>query len=475
MRQALSKGYELTYYPCGPLTTGITRCRKKGKEFFFKSTCTALTPSFGVFAAENKVLTHSLLEANDVQMPQTTVLSAADSIDVAAGMLPRFSPLVVKPSSLNHGDGVSLHISDRVQLERAVDFARKAGGTDSDVLVQQQVAGHEYRFLVLANKVIAVASRRPPSVEGDGVSTVRQLIEQKNADPRRGKGHTKELTLIDLDEVTYHHDAGFLESVPSKGEGVVVLHTSNLSRGGESVDCTDIASPALKKMAVAAAQHCFLGIAGVDIITKDITADTVKGSYIIEVNLAPGLRMHQFPAEGKPRDVAKLIFAAIEKTARPIGKPVTHLGKVEQVDFPDFSAKRIPSRIDTGATVSSVWASHIQETPDGLQFVLFDEGSEWYTGQMYTVGEYGKRAVASSMGHVQVRYQVRTPIVIAGRRILAAVTLADRSTQVYPVLIGRNVLNKKFVVDVATGYAKSDKERIKRAELDDLVKTGEEV
>lgn len=471
MQEALRKGYAISYFPSSPSTrSGITRCEKNGKELFFKSTCAALSPAYGVHAAENKYLTYSLLTSAGVPSPETVALHPLDDFQKASAILATFGRLVVKPSNANHGLGVSIGVTSENELKRAMQFARDVTSADEDIILQRQVDGEEYRFLVVLGKVIAVASRRPPYVVGDGSSTVRQLIENKNLDPRRGEGHSKEMTVISLEDVLHHKGESFLNMVLKEGEKVNVLETSNLSRGAESVDYTDIASPALKKMAIQAAESCFLGIAGVDIMTKDVTADSLADSYVIEVNLTPGIRMHQFPSEGKPRDVAKKIFVAIEKTARPINvKRVLHIGRAEKVSLPELGAKKIPARVDTGAIVTALWASHISETSEGLSFILFDASSEYYSGKTITITEYGKRVVSSSMGQIETRYQIKTPIVIAGRKIITTVTLTDRSTQVYPVLIGRNVLNKKFIVDVSAGRSLTRKEKDKRRQLDALL------
>lgn len=473
MQEALRAGYSVQYFPNAPSAqSGIVRCTARGKELFFKSTCTALTPSYGVHAAENKYLTYSLLTGHGVRTPKTVALTVDDHHDVALSMMKESGIVVVKPAASNHGDGVTTDVKTVPGLKRAIQFARRACGPEDDIIVQKQVKGSEYRFLVVQGKVAAVAHRRPPFVVGDGSSTVQQLIAQKNQDPRRGKGHESELTVVDLDDVRHHKGKEFLRKVLPRGQKANVLETSNLSRGGESIDFTNTASRALKKMAVAAAQNCFLGIAGVDIITPDIAADTDKDSYVIEVNLAPGIRMHQYPTEGKARDVAAVIFAAIEKTARPVGGYIHHVGRVERVSFPDFNISKIPSRIDTGATVSSVWVSKVKETASGLSFTFFDKTSDLYTGETIVVPEYSKRAVTSSMGQVQVRYQIKTPLIIAGRKVISTFTLADRSTQAYPVLIGRNVLRKKFIVDVSSGRV-SKQEKVKRKKLDDMLKRGE--
>jgi len=261
-----------------------------------------------------------------------------------------------------------------------------------------------------------------------------------------------------------------MERVLAKGEEVEVLKTTNLSKGGEAIDYTDVASKEMKQLAIDAAEYTHLGIAGVDIMTHDITDSSTDDSYIIEVNFAPGLRMHQFPSEGKPRDVAAIIFKALEKTARPTtrNKRLTSIGRSEHIFLPELGIKNLPARIDTGATVSAIWASSIEEKDETLTFTLFDKGSDYYTGKQITTSHYSKRAVASSMGHVEVRFQVEMLVKLKGRKIRAKMTLANRSTQTYPVLIGRNILRNKFIVDVAGGKTLNSVERERRSQLNKL-------
>ncbi len=472
MLEALSKGYEVEFYPSSPSThSGIVRVSKKGKEAFFKSTTISATPSYGVFASSNKALTQSLLEAKEIPTPITMVLAATDAPSMAHDMLEEFTQLVVKPAAMDHGDGVTIGVTTKKDLEKAITFARDTSNhADADVLVQQQVSGEEFRFLVVDGKVVAVAGRRPPTVVGNGHSTVAELIAEKNKDPRRGNKHSSELTLISVDDVIHHRGPAFMKKVLKKGEQAQLLDTSNLSRGGEAIDYTDTASKELKQLAVLAAEACFLKVGGIDIMTNDITTSELDSTYIIETNLEPGIRMHMFPSEGKPRNVAKIIFQAVEKRAQKTNIRVTPVGRSEKVALPEYNLKAIPARIDTGATVSAIWASSIKETPEGLSFVLFDKKSPYYTGEVLTTKTYGKRTVASSMGHTEVRHQLQMLVGIHGRRIRAIMTLADRSKQTYPILIGRNVLRNKFTVDVASGKPLRGKERIRRKELDQPVK-----
>lgn len=459
---ALKKGYSLTFYPSSPSTeSGVVRSEKDGKVFFFKSTCTLLTSSLGVFAAENKCLTYSILAANNINIADYYAMESGSSIpEDAFAMLNKHSELVVKPVLTNHGDGITIGIKTRERLIEAIEYAKKYCKLEDDIVVQQQVYGKEYRFLVVEGKTIAVAHRMPPDVTGDGISTVEELIKIKNLDPRRGDGHSSILTKIDIEDVRHYGGSELLNRIPDLNERLEVLATSNLSRGGESVNYTDIASKEIKEMAAKAAESTFLGVAGVDIMTNDVTSSSLDGSHVIEVNLTPGLRMHQYPSEGEPIDVAAKIFKAIEKTARPVHKKLTQIGRAERIKLLDLYADPVPVRIDSGATTSSLWASDVVETANGLEFKLFDAQSPNYTGTKHLLKDYSTHVVSSSMGQMQTRYKVKLRVSLKGRRLIASFTLADRSTQAYPVLIGRNILRNKYVVDVAIGSPDAIAERM---------------
>lgn len=465
---ALHKGYEVDYFHSSPSTqSGIARCRKNGKEFFLKSTCTLLTPSFGVYAAENKSLTYSLLAGNNVPMPDMiSRLVAAPLDDDVINFMKNHGKIVVKPAAMNHGDGVSVGVDSIEKLEKAIAYVQSITTADSDIIYQKQVEGMEYRFLVVAGKVIAVSHRRPPFVIGDGVHSVRELIKEKNLDPRRGDGHSSVLTRISFEDVERHNPSGFLERVPNKGDEVELLSTSNLSRGGEAVDYTDVASDAIKAIAEDAARYCFLGVAGVDIISKDITSETGENSYVIEVNLTPGVRMHEAPSVGQPRSVSRTIFREIEKTARPINekRQLIVVGRVERVKIPTIE-KRVHARIDTGAKTSAIWASSIIEHDGILSYCLFDEASDHFENEPIKTSHYSQTVVASSNGATEIRYKVKLPIVLKNKRINASFTLTDRSSQVYPVLIGRNVLRGKFIVDTKQGSPLRRQESARTKEL----------
>ena len=320
--EAIRRGYSLSMMASRPSAKSYTiRCEKDGKELYFKSLHTALSPSYAVFMAGDKLLTRSMLNYHNVPMPDTVVVYLDDLDnykipDDAKNLLYRYGRLVVKPATTNHGRGITIDVCSKEDLQKAIEVAYREE-YKPDIIVQQMVFGREYRFLVLQGEVLAVAYRRPPFVVGDGRSTIRELIEIKNLDPRRGEGHSSILTKIDLDQVTNDNPEGFLNTIPDINVEIDVLRTSNLSRGGEAVDVTDEVSCELKTMAVRAAKACSLGIAGVDIVTQDISGNALD-SYVLQVNASPGIRMHQFPSVGIARDVVKDLFSAIEKTSHPV-------------------------------------------------------------------------------------------------------------------------------------------------------------
>jgi hypothetical protein len=153
---------------------------------------------------------------------------------------------------------------------------------------------------------------------------------------------------------------------------------------------------------------------------------------------------------------------------------LTTIGQSEHVDFPLHNAKNVPARIDTGARTSAVWASDVTVTKSGVSFKLFDTQSEFYTGETIEIHNYEETVVASSVGHPQLRYKVQLPLRIKGKRIKASFTLADRSAQTYPVLIGRSTLRGKFVVDVKAGTVLKGREKDRTAELRNLFLTNQE-
>lgn len=448
--------------------SAVVRAEKNGKEFYVCSALTTLSPTHGHLIAEDKWLTYECLTTANISTPESMLVWEEDEdFSEAVTFMEKHGKVIVKPTCTNHGDGITMNVSSKKRLLESIEYARNAAkenGKALSVIIQKQVEGEEYRFLIIDGKCVAVANRRPPFVLGDGKRTVKELIEEKNKDPLRGEGHEKPLTLISLDDVIQANGKEFLDMIPEAGQELDVLKTSNLSRGGEAINCTDIASPELKSLAEKAAARCQLGIAGVDIMTTDINGGGENN--VIEINSCPGIRMHMFPSVGKPIDAAKMIVKVLVRNARPINKPAKRtIGRSEYVKSPLFGeGVKVPARIDTGARVASVWASNISMTKDGkLRFRLFDKGSEYYTGEMHETEDYNISVVRNSTGQEEMRFRIKMPITIAGKKIVASFNLSDRSANSYPILIGRNVINNKFSVDVTRAKCKNEDEKSRKA------------
>lgn len=444
----------------------ILRAEKNGKEFVYASTLTPLTTTCGYFIAKDKYLTYKLLKSANISTPDTVMIPSKDNdFSKAEAFLKKYKRVIVKPTCTNHGNGITMNITNKKQLIKAIGFAREAAVDDrsSAVLVQRQVEGKEYRFLVVEGKCIAVANRRPAFVVGDGKKTVQELIEEKNQNPLRGEEHSKPLTKINIDEVAQVNGIDFLKLIPQQDQEVEVLKISNLSHGGEAINCTNIASSELKKLAQDAAIRCQLGITGVDIITTDIRGG--GKNYVIEMNSGPGIRMHMYPSVGKPIDVAKRIIDALERHATPVAHaPKRIIGSSEYIKSPLFGeGVKVPARIDTGARVASIWASNISMSKDGkLHFCLFDKQSEFYTGEIHETTDYKISVVRNSTGQEEMRFRIKIPITLASKKISAFFNLSNRSINNYPILIGRNIINNRFTVDVTRNKCRnnSDAKRV---------------
>lgn len=472
-KEAEKRGWKVEIYrPTSHYLQAILRAEKDGKEFVYASTLTPITAASGYFIAADKYLTYGFLKSADIPTPDFVMVPEEEAdFAEAKALLKKHGRVIVKPTCADHGDGITMNITEETQLVEAINYARKSAvevhSPSTSVLVQRQVEGKEYRFLVVDGKCIAVANRRPAFVVGDGKKTIKELVEEKNRNPLRGNDHDKPLTIISLEEIAKINGNDFLELIPKQGEEIEVLKTSNLSRGGEAINCTDIASKELKSLAEAAATRCQLGIAGVDIITTDIRGNGTN--YIIEVNSIPGIRMHLYPSVGKPIDVTKYIVDMLERNAHTISCPrKTIIGRSEYVESPLFGkGVKVPARTDTGARVASIWASNISMSEDGrLRFCLFDKQSDFYTGEVQETTDYKISVVRNSTGQEEMRFRVKIPITLAGKKINASFTLSDRSINSYPILIGRNVINNKFTVDVAQTKCQLDGE-VNRIAIDE--------
>jgi cyanophycin synthetase len=308
-----------------------------------RATIASTTGNIAVDIACDKEETKLLLEAAEIPVPKGTVIRTEEGLKEAVDKYGY--PLVIKPIDGNHGKGNTTNINTWEQAVKALEAAKVYG---RNVIIEKFITGFDFRCLVINYKFICAALRTPASVVGDGVHNISWLVEEVNKDPRRGYGHEKVLTQIKIDQFTQKmlDDAGItLEYVPKKGERVLLKPTANLSTGGTSTDVTDEVHPANVFMFERIAKIIGLDICGIDVMATDLrTPVNENGGAILEVNAAPGFRMHIEPAEGLPRNVAEPVVDML---------------------FPKGSAGRIPIIAITGTngkTTTTRLTAHIAKS-----------------------------------------------------------------------------------------------------------------
>nr|WP_229423191.1 cyanophycin synthetase [Telluria aromaticivorans] len=282
------------------------------KQKRLQATTTGDTSFIAVKIASDKQLTKSLLKEAGVPVPEgSSVTTVEDAQRVAARMR---APVTIKPLDGNQGKGVTVDVRDPEGVARAFEFARQYGRR---IIVERFVEGRDYRVLVANGQVAAASCRRPAHVVGDGVSTIRELVERENQNPARGAGHSNILTRIALDDhaadMLRKQGSGF-DSVLPVGVPAELRGNANLSTGGTAEDVTDLLPESTRLLCVRAAAKIGLDVAGIDIVCHDIALplDAQNGA-VIEVNAAPGIRMHQYPSSGTPRDAGDAIVQGLMK------------------------------------------------------------------------------------------------------------------------------------------------------------------
>jgi cyanophycin synthetase len=260
--------------------------------------------------ASDKQLTKQLLKEAGVPVPEGETVS---SIDDALRVARRLDvPVTVKPLDANQGKGVTVDCRTPEEVEQAYAFARKHGRR---IIVERHVQGRDYRVFVAAGRVAAASCRRPAHVIGDGRHTVRELVAIENRNPARGEGHANILTQIALDahaEDILRKQGYVPDAVPPDGATVELRGNANLSTGGTAEDVTDLLPEETRRICVRAAAKIGLDVAGIDIVCRDISLPLAsQGGAVIEVNAAPGIRMHQYPSSGAPRDAGDAIVEGL--------------------------------------------------------------------------------------------------------------------------------------------------------------------
>lgn len=280
-----------------------------------------LTSAVAESIVQDKELTKTLLHAVGIPVPKGRAVTNAEDAWAAACEIG--VPVVVKPQDGSQGRGVTANLVDYEQVKAAYLTATEIS---SNVLVERYVTGYDYRMLVVGNKLVAAARRDPPQVVGDGIHSISQLVAQINCDPLRSEGHANLLSKIHLDEISLAHLATqelTAESIPAKGRRVVLRHNANLSTGGTATDVTDDVHPEIAEDMITVAQMTGLDICGIDVICDSILRPLdEQGGAVIEVNAAPGLRMHLQPSYGKGRAVGEAIidsmFAQADNARIPV-------------------------------------------------------------------------------------------------------------------------------------------------------------
>ncbi len=310
-----------------------------------QATITSKTGHIAVEVSCDKEDTHALLHDLGLPLPhQELVYSEKQAVRMARRI---GYPVVVKPLDANHGRGITIDINEDNQVISAFQFAREKGNSKG-ILIESLVKGFDHRMLVVNGELVAVAKRVPGHIVGDGKHTITELVDIVNDDPRRGVGHEKVLTQLILDRQAnlLIEQAGYSsETVLAADEIFYLRSTANLSTGGTAIDLTDEVHPDNRSMAIRAVMAVGLDVGGVDFLSEDISQSYKEiGGAIVEVNAAPGFRMHVSPSEGQPRDVAS---------------------KVVEMLFPADTPSQIPIAAITGTngkTTTARMLSHILKT-----------------------------------------------------------------------------------------------------------------
>jgi cyanophycin synthetase len=286
-----------------------------------QATITGRTPHIAVELASDKEETNKILASLGLPVPQQELVQSETQAVRAARRIG--FPVVTKPYNGNHGRGISIRLTTEEEVAHGFNVAREHSRS---VVVESFLEGDDHRLLVVNGELVAATRRTPGHVVGDGEHTVAQLIDLVNQDSRRGVGHEKVLTRLELDAQAQKMlaRAGLTaEAVPEEGRTVFLRSTANLSTGGTATDVTDVIHPDNREMAERAVRAIGLDVGGVDFLSKNITESyRAIGGGICEVNAAPGFRMHVAPSEGTPRDVAEPVVEMLFPAGTPARVPI---------------------------------------------------------------------------------------------------------------------------------------------------------
>lgn len=348
---------------------------------------TSNTSAIAVDICQEKPLTNRILSAVGVPVPEGRRVGSADQAWEAAQAISL--PVVVKPDTGNQGNGVSANLSSEAEVRAAYEITCQFG---PHALVERYIRGHDHRLLVVNNRLVAASRRDPAHVVGDGEHTIRALVDQANEDPRRRPGHSSILTRLQIDgiaEMVLATQGMTPDAIPESGQVVRLRNNSNLSTGGTAADVTDRVHPSNARLAELAAEILALDVAGIDVVCDDIARPlSEQGGAIVEVNAAPGLRMHLHPAEGTPRQV---------------GIPI-----VEML-YPDDALSRIPIIAVTGTngkTTVTRLIAHMYETARWVVGMTSTEGAFINRERILLGDTAGPRSAMAVLMHPHVEVAV---------------------------------------------------------------------
>jgi glutamate--cysteine ligase len=311
LREAVRRGVEFEILD---RKENFVRLQKDGNiQYVKQATKTSLDNYASILAMENKLVTKKILHENGIRVPEGMEYTCAEAAK-ADFLFHQGKPVVIKPNQTNFGLGITIlkENTDERTFQRAIDIAFEH---DNTVLIEEFIAGKEFRFFVIGDEVVGILHRVPANVTGDGVKTIRELVELKNLDPLRGKGYRTPLEKIQLGEA----EAMFLKqqnmdfnTIPASGEVVYLRENSNISTGGDSIDFTDDIPDSYKHIAVQAANALSVVITGLDMIIPDVSAEATTDNYaIIELNFNPAIHIHCHPFQGKNRLLNEKLMDAL--------------------------------------------------------------------------------------------------------------------------------------------------------------------
>lgn len=345
-----------------------------------QATVTGRTSSIGLEIAYDKEETKNMLFNNACPVPQGSTVTSAEEVERAVSRVG--FPVVVKPVDGHQGKGATINVRTLDDAQAAFETALNSS---SRVLVEQFVPGSDFRLLVVNYAFVAAARRTPAHVVGDGRSTIQELIDEVNQDPRRGYGHEKMLTEITMDPMTRRlldQENLSLGSVMEEGRTVYLKTTANLSTGGVSEDVTDTVHSSNVFMAERVARIIDLDICGIDVMAPNLTEPiTDNGGMILEVNGAPGFRMHLAPTAGQPRNVAEPVLDMLFPSTHPARIPIVSVtgtnGKTTTTRLIAHIMKMIGKKVGTTTTdgiyiQNSLMYKGDCSGPESAKFVLRD-------------------------------------------------------------------------------------------------------